>query len=226
MRKTADRELTDAVKADARAAWDALKKSHPGERVYAFCIYTTACADFLAPTACGEGGLREAATYYVKKKIYPVFEDAVEGLRWSIADSPHHDRLLRFEKNAKKVLSRRPRPHMLEGAAETREIRARFAAAAAALKELDREGTFGRGAAREKIILLLASGDGEEDSFLAWARRLNPAKVFRAYQKLFERPRVGKLKGRSACGAPLASHTPPTGRSSRRRRAITRSCST
>src|SRR5262249_24871454 len=118
--------------------------------------------------------------------------EAADALRWSIADSPYQNRLPR--KRIEMELATRFDPTDLNSTQTkvAREIRARFSAATAAIKELDEEGLFGNGKAREEITLLIEAGGGQDEFVLKWAKKLNPAPVYRAFQSLFKKPEVGQ----------------------------------
>ncbi len=194
MPRPRETELVEAVKADLRGAWDWIKQNHPTERVYAFGIYTTEDdVSSLCPFACGEEGLRRVAEEYVRKKvIYPNVTEAMQGLRWSVPDSPYGHKFRGDRADA--VLDTRPPTQMsdLTTSQYAREIKARIDAAIDAIKELDEEGLFGTGEQREAITLLIEGSDVSDDFLLKPAKKLNPPQVFKAFQDLFRRPKLGR----------------------------------
>jgi hypothetical protein len=58
--------LREALVASCRRAWEGWRKSNPGERFYAFALYTTMDSDYFVPTICGEDGLTKVARAYLK----------------------------------------------------------------------------------------------------------------------------------------------------------------
>ena len=171
------------IKAGLKQAWQDLRKAHPAERVYAFGVYTAPAAEFLMPFACGEQGLARVAERYVKDGvIYKTLAQAAAGLRWSVPDSPYE----KFFSKSKYELDEPfdENPLVLEPESKMlREVHRRLTAAANALKALDAEGLFGRGKAREQVVLLIEAGDRPDEWAHKWAKKLNPAKVFEAYRK-------------------------------------------
>lgn len=185
-----DPELTKALIQDLEDAWNKLQKQKPPETVYAFGIYTTESAEYLIPFACGTKGLAKVAKKYVKTGHYTA-DEAEDALRWSIPDSPYLDAL----KYGRTEAALKARPQMFgEEMTDTeavREIRLRLNSATAALKSLDKQGLFGKGKARESIVLLIEAGDREEAFAEKWAKKLNPQKVYDAWAALGETETVG-----------------------------------
>ena len=136
-----DDAIVQQLKAELTRAWHRVHRDVPGERVYAFGIYTTECADYARPFACGELGLQRVAAEYVARGTYPATE-AADNLRWSVADSPYVDT---DEGGGPDAFGGRPDVYGLPDTAGEREVRFRLNAAARALKELDAEGLFGTG---------------------------------------------------------------------------------
>jgi hypothetical protein len=192
MTKPIDADLVAAFKADLSAAWDRIREQYPSERLYAFGLYTTEAAESFCPFACGNDGLHRVAQEYVRKGHYSNMDEAMAGLKWSIADSPYQDKLPYQRIDAE--LRKRPDPTdgQLPETASAREIRARLNAAALAIKSLDNEGLFGTVEERRGITLLIEAGDRTAEFVLKWARKLNAPAVFRAYESLFDEPTVGR----------------------------------
>src|SRR5688572_33421253 len=86
----AKESLREVLEASCRRAWEGWRGKHPGERLYAFALYTTMDGESFVPSISGEEGLTKVAKRYVKEKSYPTLEAAREGLRWSFADRPYH----------------------------------------------------------------------------------------------------------------------------------------
>lgn len=50
------------------------------------------------------------------------------------------------------------------------------------LADLDAEGMFGNGAAREEVVVILMESDQSNDERIAWAKRLNPENVSKRFE--------------------------------------------
>src|SRR5262249_5094149 len=59
--------LRSTLLEEVRAAWSTLRQAHPGERFYAFGIYTTDVVDYLMITASTEEGLSKVTDGYLGK---------------------------------------------------------------------------------------------------------------------------------------------------------------
>ncbi|WP_327003259.1 DUF4303 domain-containing protein [Dactylosporangium sp. NBC_01737] len=144
-----------------------MRELHPGESFYCYALYTDACATYILPTCCSEEGLRRTAG------AAPAAE-----VRWSPPDWPCH--LLGEEHfhDVLELLDSRGDPWQRDEDAFDAEVGARFEACFRALAVLDAEGVFGRGAAREQVIVTVLQGDQSNRSRLDNARRLNPPPAF------------------------------------------------
>lgn len=169
------RELVAALVADLRNAWTEFHNQHPDEVVYSFGVYTSDGGDYLIPFVLGEKG----------------FEEIAEGdeddafLRWNVADSPYHEA---FDyTRTEEAHAELPSPFSFEDDEEA-EAAAQvfFESAVEALQFLDHEKLFGSGKSREGITLLLTAGDIDEDFVLDHAKKLNPAKVYKAFKSSYE----------------------------------------
>src|SRR5689334_10349408 len=76
--------LVEAMRADARAAWDYLRTKYPSERFYAFGFETSDTASYFSPFACGEEGLAKVAVDYAPRGDESRLERKRADLRWSI----------------------------------------------------------------------------------------------------------------------------------------------
>ena len=137
----------------ARAAFARVRAEHPEEHFYFFALFTTDAGSYVTATAASEEGLAQTVAGYRASK--PAKEDAAlaRELRFSAPDSPYHDLPLLGS----------PRPG-----------RPLHEACFAALSQLDREGLFGRGAERDRVIVNVVYGDMSDERWLAHAKRLNP----------------------------------------------------
>lgn len=173
---TIDREaLETAMLSELRAAWQTLRGRHPGERFYAFGLYTTDLADYLTVTASTEEGLSEVT----QRSVTETGSDPVAqrvALRWSPGDSPLHaegEGLL-----AESARLRREGPGPYDDTPEADEaISLVFDVAIQALKRLDEEGVFGQGLERAQLVLGIWKGDQSDEERLEFASLLNPRAV-------------------------------------------------
>jgi hypothetical protein len=171
-----DREaLETTMLAELRAAWVTLRGRHPGERFYSFGLYTTDLADYLMVTASTEEGLTEVTQRYVTQTGSDATAQRA-ALRWSPADSPLHaegEGLL-----AESDRLRREGPDPYDDTPEADEaISLLFDVAIQALKQLDREGTFGEALERAQLVLGIWKGDQSDDERVQFASVLNPRPV-------------------------------------------------
>jgi WD40 repeat protein len=173
--------LVEAMRVDARAAWDYLRTKYPSERFYAFGFHTTDIASYFSPFACGEEGLAKVAADYAPRGDESRLERKRADLRWSIPDSPYGKEMDGIATHIEAELARRPDPDTLDEIPLAREIRARTNAAVAALKSLDSEGLFGVLEARSKITIFI---ERDGDFVREWAKKLNPPGVYAAFEKI------------------------------------------
>jgi hypothetical protein len=187
-------QLQVAIEASCRRAWEGWSKKNPDERFYAFALYTTMDADYFVPSASGENGLAKVARQYIKRKSFATIDEAKSQLRWSLADSPYHTQGERYNKGVDEELDAAPIPYDKSERVADKVIKARLDTAVAALQSLDRQGIFGKGAQRRKIILLVEAGDRDQEWALKLAKRLNTKNVYSTYAKQFQPRIIGKFK--------------------------------
>ncbi len=162
--------LTHLLTQAARAAFTALRAAYPDETFYAYALYTTPEYQFISPLVCGEQGLRKVAERYDANNV----DGEMESLRWSPADSPY---LGEGEEHFAEVAAfMSALPHIYE--LPKGDFGARVAQVKtccfAALKQLDADGFFGEGAARDAVTVNVLQGDQSNRSRLDNARILNP----------------------------------------------------
>jgi hypothetical protein len=182
--------LVDAMRADARAAWDYLRAKYPSESFYAFGFHTSDIGSYFGLFASGEEGLTQAAAQYGVGTEDSRLEKKRADLRWSIDDSPYCKEIAGLNQRTEAELARRPDPDTLDNVPLAREIRARMNAAVAALKSLDSEGLFGVGEARCKITIFI---EREHDLVPEYARKLNPPEVYAAFEKIGAVEPIGRF---------------------------------
>src|SRR3954452_10620723 len=111
MPNPAQASLSEAMRADARAAWEYLRGKYPTEKFYAFGFYTSELGTYFGAFACGEEGLTRVAEKYVADGTCRTVEKARTELRWSIPDSPYHAEVTGMDERTKAVLAARPDPY-------------------------------------------------------------------------------------------------------------------
>lgn len=163
-----------AIRDAARTAWTALRREHP-ESFYYFGLWTTPVAHRPAPTAISsEGQARVAADY--RARGMPVSADE---LRWAENDSPFDlfgdEGFSEVERLFDAFGNPYDRPRAVNEAL--------FETITGALADLDAEGFFGTGAARDAVVLnVTVPGHDEADDLLGSARALNPASALARYE--------------------------------------------
>lgn len=193
--------LLSTLRTELRAAWATIQRAHATEQLYGFGVYTTDSASYLMVTAFSEAGLAASVAHSLAsrqgKGRDPELQRAT--LRWSPCDSPLHgegESLLTESDRLVQELE-------LEGGSEDDEdgddaddfdddlddddfdedeeldpaVDAVFAIAVQVLQEMDREGLFGSGAERERLVLCLWKGDQSNVERYEFAKRLNPSAV-------------------------------------------------
>jgi hypothetical protein len=163
--------LRSAFYDETKAAWRLLRKRYPSEDFYAFGLFTTELASYLTITASTEQGLTRSAAEYAARASKSA-ADYLIPLRWSPADSPLRD--------GDKLLSRcqairdlGPDPYDCTEEENETSIHTVFTAFTDAARQLDKEGEFGTGPARERLIIGIWWGDQSDEERLALASPLN-----------------------------------------------------
>ncbi|OLT14124.1 hypothetical protein BJF79_02820 [Actinomadura sp. CNU-125] len=175
-------ELAARLVDAARAAFAQARDAHPGETFYCYGLFTGPLLEYILPTCASEEGLRAVARVYTAE-FGGMVDAQADGLRWSPADSPHHLLGEHHFGAVEELLDSRAAEDDVEDEAE-----ARLEACFRALARLDREGFFGRGDDRDRVIVTVLQGDQSDRSRLANARRLNPpAAVARLARELIVR---------------------------------------
>lgn len=167
-------ELIRAITDAARKAFSSLFKTHPGSYYYCSLI-TTGEAH---PPALAAWSL-EALTVAVATAKNP--ESKREMFRWSYADSPFYCHGEEFFHEVVRLFAKRPQMTS-EITAEIweAEYRLRLDAMEAAMSNLDKEGVFGTGAQRLKIVVLVEVMPPDRTN-AERAKRLNPPEALNVW---------------------------------------------
>ena len=216
--------LQSTLRDELRAAWIKIRDEHADERLYGFGVYTTDSASYLMVTAFSEkalddnvatsvanfseGGkhskLRKSAISMGGTPDDPVLQR--QSLRWSPCDSPLHEKGAGLLPRSDKIVQELDFEGRWDGdedddddfddELQEPEVAEVFQIAVQVLRELDREGVFGVGAERERLVLSVWQGDQSNLARHAFAKTLNPPTVatrfgremndgLRAYYKLY-----------------------------------------
>jgi hypothetical protein len=155
-----------AVAEAARASFADLKREHGREHFYVFALYTEPMLGYVGPSANTEEALAR---------------DGARGERWTPQAWSYHGEGRDHFERANALL------RALEGSQGASEDaqdlvwRGTWSAFLEALETLDRERTFGTGAARDTILVSALWGDKDVVVFLEAAERLNPRAPFLEY---------------------------------------------
>jgi hypothetical protein len=162
--------LTDAIADAARLAFSSLFSSCPG--FYYYCTLGTT-GEALPPivSAWSHEALSAAGAGRLDR------EHEIQTLKWSYAESPywnHGDEY--FDEVRRLFLERPPMDYNATEAIWDAEFNLRLNAMEAAMARLDREGLFGVGDAREKVVILVEVVPPDRTN-TERAQRLNPPKA-------------------------------------------------
>jgi hypothetical protein len=161
-----DGELLKAeIREGTRQAFQAVRAAHPGVTLNAFALVSDESAMTIGPMASSREALKAGG--------------GGDDLRFNPDEWPYTQGGEYLDIAYRLIL---PRQQDVPQELPFEEFRERvFEAAVGALEDLDQEGLFGTGEAREEFFLLLHVTDADplEDAI----RRLNPAATWRRYQK-------------------------------------------
>jgi len=166
--------IRSVIREAARSAWLELRAARPNETFYYFGLVTTPNSHRPAPTASSFEGLDRAVAGYREQRIELLHDE----LRWSDLESPyalygdaHFRDVEPFFDALGSPYDRAPQVN--------RSLRE---AMVGALADLDADGFFGRGAARDDVVLdVTVSDEAGAIARLASASRLNPATALAGY---------------------------------------------
>jgi hypothetical protein len=168
--------VRDEIKDAARQAFEAVRANHPGEQFYTFALYSDESAMTIVPAANSEEALQ--------RQVRADGSSAPAWLRWSTGEwayegegSEHFDSVSRRINVDERYEESEP------GAFEAFRDNV-YAAMVQALGDLDAEGFFGEGEAREAVTLFCSVTDADENLEQLdneSARQLNPAAVYEKF---------------------------------------------
>jgi hypothetical protein len=169
-------QLRDAFKTDLASCWQFACSLHPKETPYAFALHGLEGTPHLYPYVLTEEGLTQVAKRYVSQGYHETIDEARKELRYSLEDSPYSTELEDKLPNVDRLME--PIEHTLD---ETEGYAMLAKAAIEAFIALDKQGTFGKGKQREKLLLMIETIEAEKDWSLPSVKRLNPRVVVSRY---------------------------------------------
>jgi len=169
-------KIRNTVREAARKAFSELRRTYPSDDFYYFVLWTTDVVHPPAPCACSKQGLEKTIAQYSQDND----EVSAEELRWSEADSPYDGFGLEYFDEVKKLFNQLDDPYD-RSIEENDRI---FEAIIQAMADLDREGFFGIGVERDKIVInVTMPGDESEEDVIERAKMLNPSSALVVYEK-------------------------------------------
>jgi hypothetical protein len=172
-------QLRDAFVGDLAAAWAYSRHVRAKETPYAFVLYGQESPTQLGAYVLTEEGLSQSAQKYLSKGWSDKsLEDVRRDLRWSVADAPPPKSEAEF---FLQTVERLFEPHA-EELGEIRGYRLLAGAAMDALEMLDKQGLFGRGPARDSLLLDIVV-EGTDLDFSEVAKRLNPPAAYAKFEE-------------------------------------------
>lgn len=170
-------ELRAAFKKDLAAAWHQARSLHPKEVPYAFVVYGLEGTPHFYPHVLTEEGLGKSAQRYIDNGTFAEMTKAKRELRYSIEDSPHASDLEEMFPTVDVLVALYE-----EDWEETPGYQLLAKAAMEAFEELDEEGVFGQGRARERVLLMIMTPESEKNWDLPSVKRLNSPAAFKRYK--------------------------------------------
>jgi hypothetical protein len=169
-------ELREAFKTDLAACWQYARSLHPKETPYAFALHGLEGTPEFYPQVLTEESLTQVAKRYVANGYHETVEEARKELRYSMEDSPYTSEL---DEKLPTVNARME--HIAHELDETEGYDLLAKAAIDAFVALDKQGIFGKGKQREKLVLMIDTSFAEKDWSLPSVKKLNPRATVSRY---------------------------------------------
>ena len=172
-------KLRDAYELDLANAWALSRSKHPDHAPYAFVLYGVEGGQppKLWPCVLAEESLTTVAQSYLTKGYYDTLDEARSGLRYSVADSPFVHEMV----NCVPTVDALTAPY-----GKTLDDDTGYAllakAAIDAMRKLDAQGIFAKGAERERLLLLIIIEGTPTERSQEFARKLNPPSVYARFE--------------------------------------------
>ncbi len=193
--------LLSTLRTELRGAWTTLAAAHAQDRLYGFGVYTTDSASYLMVTAFSEAGLAQCVSDYAGSKRGKGKDPELQrvSLRWSPCDSPLHEEGSGLLPESDRIVQELD----VEGGGADEDdgdfdgeddeddyfddeeqdpaVGEVLRIAVQALQEMDRDGLFGTGADRERLVLCVWKGDQSNIERHEFAKALNPPTVAKRF---------------------------------------------
>lgn len=181
-------ELKNKIVDAGTIAFGKVRASHPNDKFYFFCLYTSGEFNYLYPTCSSYEGLRQVAEKYKQDEYYQnkSIEYLQNDLKWSPCDSPLHlegeDEFESLQGDMQLVFEE------LDGLYDpsdwsnfNRYVSEIESCVGEALLELDNNGVFGREGTGD-ILLNFVMGDQSDEDRIRIAKLLNSAEQVANYE--------------------------------------------
>ena len=191
------------LRSELRGAWATIHAAHAQDRLYGFGVYTTDSASYLMVTAFSETGLEQCVADYAGSKRGKGKDPALQrlSLRWSPCDSPLHEEGSGLLPESDRLVQELD----AEGGGDDEDdddldfdgeddeddyfddeeqdpaVGEVFRIAVQVLQEMDRDGLFGTGAERERLVLCVWKGDQSNVERYDFAKALTPPAVAKRF---------------------------------------------
>jgi hypothetical protein len=175
--------LRREMKESARRAFDFLRQKYPKETFYAYVLTSMDYCEGVVATAQTEEGYKRVLKRYENDKDFDRFK---AGFRWRDGEWGNHvDEGTFFGKIGDRINEPELRAFRDkdEDTHSPMQRASYMAAMTLALHDLDQEGYFGQGTAREKITLFCSFHDGSDLFEYLSSRFLNPKAVFDSHSQ-------------------------------------------
>ena len=187
-------EIRSALRAAAEDFLGRVQLAHPGETMYGFLLEISS-SQFDAHGAVGtEEGLTRFAEKWVAGENADEDNDTVEKatayFRWGSTEDAWYQQPDEAFFAVGELLNRAQEEGLYEEYGDALET-----LCIEVLKGMDAASRFGSGTQRERVALGLCyiGGDNSEKEFLAWAKQVNPPKVYKRLRKRV--PQAGLIGG-------------------------------
>ncbi len=192
--------LLSTLRTELRGAWATLAAAHAQDQLYGFGVYTTDSASYLMVTAFSEAGLERCVADYAGSKMGkdPALQRV--SLRWSPCDSPLHEEGSGLLPESDRIVQELDaegggadeddddddddfdgEDDYFDDEEQDPAVGEVFRIALQVLQEMDRDGLFGTGADRERLVLCVWKGDQSNVERYDFAKALNPPTVARRF---------------------------------------------
>jgi hypothetical protein len=171
-------QLRDAFIADLAKCWQKAQSLHAKDTPYAFVLFGLEGTPHFEPHVLTEEGLETAAKRYIENGYCETLAEGQKELRFSIEDSPYAAELEGELPTVNALL--KPVEHILD---ETLGYALLAKAAMDAFVTLDKQGVFGIGKQREKLLLMIDTSFAQKDWTLPSVKRLNSWKAAKEYEE-------------------------------------------